>query len=181
MRRIAPIAGSLLIVALLLAWAGRPARADTLSVSADVPIAYAFSDPGYTGTAAHDGLVVGVSLPILLGLGYEAYQVTGTLAAQDFTYDVRMADVFFDLPFPTLNLRLGGGVGVGRFDVAATPGAYDPAKLSQFFLNVGIPFAGLFDAHVGYHIIQGKADIVGTGNTLPLGATMATVGLKVGF
>jgi hypothetical protein len=47
---------------------------------------------------------------------------------------------------------------------------------------VGIPFGGVFDVHVGYHVINGETEETGVpGSTLKVSAKMATIGLKAGF
>ena len=176
------------IALLALGWlavVGAAARAQTLSVSADVPVAYTFSEEGFQD-ASPSGAMVGLTLPLLLGLGLEGYTVRGSLAdplgaRQPFTYDVTMLEVFLDLPFPGANLRLGGGVGQGQFALDRAPGAYRAATLTQVFVQAGVPWGGIFDVHMGYHVIQGRAQSAGTAGTLPLGAAMATAGLKMGF
>jgi hypothetical protein len=174
-----------LLAALLLASVGA-ARADTLSVSADVPIVYTF-DESQLHDAKASGAIIGVSLPFLVGFGGESYKVKGkggTAPTEvDIEYKVQMFDVFFDIPFPVANLRLGGGLGKGDFSIPSSPTTqFDKANLTQLFFNVGIPFGGVFDVHVGYHVINGETEETGVpGSTLKVSAKMGTIGLKAGF
>ena len=183
----ATITGVLLFALLLLFVV--PAQADTLSVSVDVPVTYSFTETTLKDPSS-SGALVAVTLPFLVGLGYENYKVTGKLTDptlanpdQDFEYKVAMYDIYVDIPFPYLNLRVGGGAGKGEFDLTPVTGdTYDSASLTQLFFNVGVPFWEVFDAHVGYHKISGDADNqTNPGKNLTLDAGMATVGLKVGF
>jgi hypothetical protein len=170
------------LVLFLTAWAVSPARADLFAIAVDVPVTYSF-DEAVLGDPDASGIIVGLSLPFLVGLGYESYKVTGdTVAAtaQAYEYKVNMVDVFLDLPFPVANLVLGVGLGRGTFEIPTSTLTFKDANLSQFFFSIGIPFAVLFDVHVGYRVIGGKAD-ASDGTELNLGSEMATVGLKVGF
>ena len=173
----------ILTAALLLA-AAAPAWADALSVTADVPIVYTFKESSLKDTSPR-GLLVGVSLPSLLGVGLEAYKVTGKIANPtppdtEFEYKVTMLDAYLDVPFPAANLVLGVGLGKGRFATVPATVPFSDAGLAQAFFSVGVPFGGAFDAHVGYRVIRGEAN-VGTSGKVNLDARMATIGLKMGF
>jgi len=163
-----------------------PAMADTLSVSVDIPVVYSFSD-GNLQDASASGILIGVQLPLFANLGLESYQVSGQaqlpapLSPAPFEYDVLMVDLFLELPFPAANLVLGAGLGQGKFDTVPASGAFGTATLTQLFFSLGIPFAGVFDGHVGYHRIFGEADIVGSSSKVNLDAGMATAGVKLGF
>ncbi len=173
------IAVGLPAVLLLVSFA---AVASAQSVSADIPIVYTFDEVALDGEKV-SGIKLAVSLPFLLGFGLESYKVTGniTTVPADFDYQVTFFDVFLDIPFPVANLVLGGGVGKGEFDVVPASGSFDDATLVQLFVSLGIPFAAIFDAHVGYHVIRGESDNQVTTSPLNLDAEMATIGLKVGF
>jgi hypothetical protein len=168
-----------LLVAGALLFAVSPAWADTFSVSVDAPVGYSYQAAGVSKDKV-SGVIVGVSLPILLGFGGEAYKVTGKAGGFPLEEQAKMLDLYLDVPFPVLNLRLGGGV--GKADVTVTGGpTFDSAKLSQLYVNLGYPFWEVLDVHVGYHLVRGKADVSGGGGSLTLDANMLTVGLKVGF
>ncbi|MCH9045247.1 MAG: hypothetical protein IIA40_03975 [SAR324 cluster bacterium] len=178
------IAVGLPAVLLLVSFA---AGASAQSVSVDIPIVYTFDEQLLDDESA-SGIKVAISFPFLLGFGLEGYKVTGKDTGTtdpgtttDFQYDVAFFDVFVDIPFPVANLVLGGGVGKGEFDLVSAPGGFNDATLTQLFVSLGIPFAAIFDAHVGYHVIRGESDIQGATSPLNLDAEMATIGLKVGF
>jgi hypothetical protein len=172
-----------LLSALLLAGVAT-ARAD-LALWADVPIVYSFRNAAIQ-KASPQGLLVGLALPGFLGAGLEAYKVKGQVSNlvtpatdTDYEYRVTMLDVFLDLPFPSATLVLGGGVGQGRFATVPASQSFPDARLLQAYFVVGVPFAQVFDAHVGYHLVRGETDVVG--RKANLDANMATVGLKMGF
>ena len=173
------IAVGLPAVLLLVSFA---AGASAQSVSADIPIVYMFDEQTLDDEKV-SGIKLAVSLPFLLGFGLESYKVTGkfTTVPADFDYQVTFFDVFVDIPFPVANLVLGGGVGKGEFDLVPATGGFDDATLAQLFVSLGIPFAAIFDVHVGYHLIRGESDVQGATSPLDLDADMATIGLKVGF
>jgi hypothetical protein len=171
-------------VAVLMVAAAGSALADVFSVSFDAPIVYTFTEETLTDESV-GGFKVGLTLPFLVGLGYENYKVKGKAGTApfqvDFEYKVAMYDIFLDIPFPVANLVIGAGGGKGQIDTVPPTGGLQDASLVQAFVSVGIPFALLFDAHVGYHAIRGEAEPVGGGTALNLDASMATVGIKVGF
>lgn len=170
------------IVGCTLLLAASPAWADTLSLSADVPVSYAFSASNLNTDKA-SGVIFGVSLPFLVGIGAESYKVTGTdkSTSSKLTSQVTMADLYVDLPVPFVNIRVGGGL--GKSDYASPTGTsnYDTAILHQVFVNVGWPFAEVFDVHLGFHNVTGNAKLTGTNTNQPVGGKMYTLGLKVGF
>ena len=176
----------LLLVGLSV-WAVTPAWADVFSVSLDVPVSYTYKDSTLHDAKA-SGAIVGLSLPFLVGFGFEAYTVKAkadTPAPVDFENKVQMFDVFFNLPVPVVNIRLGAGVGTSQLSVPSQPTkTFDKGTLTQGYLDVGIPFAVLFDVHLGYHAISGKVKETtppGTKPDVDVGARMWTLGLKVGF
>lgn len=171
------------VVGMLAFWVAAPARAQ-LAVSADIPIFYEFDEDGFQDASA-SGIKVGLTLPFLIGIGAESYNVDGKVqslpAAIPYEYQVTMLDLFLDIPFPAANLVVGGGIGRGEFEAPATGVTFEDAALTQGFFSIGIPFALLFDAHVSYHRIFGEADAPGLTKPLNLDAEMATVGIKIGF
>ena len=171
----------------LSAWAVTPAWADVFSVSLDVPVSYTYKESDFQDAKA-SGAIVGISLPFLVGFGFEAYTVkakAGPAPLTDFENKVQMFDVFFNLPVPVVNIRLGAGVGTSEITVPADPTAmFDKGTLTQGYLDVGIPIAVLFDVHLGYHAINGKVkdkSPPGPNPDVDVGAKMWTLGVKVGF
>ncbi|MCZ6646234.1 MAG: hypothetical protein O7B79_08335, partial [SAR324 cluster bacterium] len=90
-------------------------------------------------------------------------------------------DAFIDLPTPFINIGLG--IGIGKADVVESGGAtiYESASLFQYFVTLGIPFAAVFDIHVGYHQIQGSANNKSGGQDFKVDGNMVSLGLRFGF
>jgi hypothetical protein len=182
----------------------RPAWADTLSVSADLPVSSSITvkqaanaasgNPASTTTfdsKSISGYTLGLSFPFLIGLGYENYSSSlskgvpaGTLK---FDYDVTMYDIFLNLPLPVINIAIGAGMGTGKIaneklnGVSQTSTSKD-ADLTQWFASLGIPVAKLVDLHVGYHSFSGtnKTKTV-TQSDRKVDGSMYSVGVKIGF
>jgi len=171
------------------------AKADTLSVTADIPLQLQLKlDKTDVGNSV-SGYKVGVSLPFLVGFGVEGYKAA--LDKKDFgakgDLNLQLVDIFLNLPVPVVNIALGAGVGTASFDPNKYDlGGGDSLKLSsgtvtQYFASVGIPIAVLFDVHLGYHVLSGKFDTktttagVTTKDSSDLKATLITLGAKAGF
>jgi hypothetical protein len=136
-----------------------------------------------------------VTLPFLVGFGYESYKAT--LDKKDFggKADLNFAifDIFFNLPISVVNIAIGGGFGTATFDPSTVDlGAGNTLKASsapitQYFASVGWPFAAIFDVHLGYHVISGKYDAKATiggvtaKTSASLKANMTSLGAKVAF
>ena len=168
--------------------AAQTARADTLAVSADLPVAMDLTIKS-SGTTTNysdssvSGLGVGVSLPFLIGLGYENYAGKFSKSGSKFDYGVSMYDLFINLPIPVVNIALGGGVGTGSISKTNFGNVYKDADLTQWFASLGIPILPLVDVHVGYHAFSGtnKAKS-GTGfSDAKASGDMWSLGVKVGF
>ncbi|MEE8434332.1 MAG: hypothetical protein V3S64_06040 [bacterium] len=159
----------------------KPASAQVLfSIAADVPVSYSFSNADL-GDESASGLLTKVTLPFGLGFGFESYEVTGKYTATtNFEFDVAMIDIFYGLPVPVLNVQVGVGVGIAKFELVGTSTNFDDPMLTQLFLSVGYPFAGIFDVHFGYYRIRGEAEASGI-STISLNSNMFTLGARIGF
>jgi hypothetical protein len=177
------ILGGAAVLALMLTFV--PGRADALlSVSADLPLQYSFNEGGKADSVS--GVIVGVSLPFLVGLGYEGYQIKDKDKDTDSEskVDVKMFDLFIDLPVPIVNIAAGVGFGTGKTTITSPFGTFTAkdATLTQYFVSLGVPFLVIADVHLGYHVVMGKADMnaPATG-TVKLDGKMYTLGVKIGF
>lgn len=162
----------------------KPASAQVLfSIAADIPVSYSFSNSNLSDESA-SGLLTKVTLPFGFGFGLESYEVTGDFQSPttEFEFDVTMIDVFYALPVPALNVQVGGGIGIGKFEVVSggTTTEYDDPFLWQLFVSVGYPFAGIFDVHVGFYRIRGEAEASGLAK-VSLDSNMFTLGARIGF
>jgi hypothetical protein len=185
--------GKLLGLALLAAalWA-LPARADTISVFADLPLDFSLTVDGGQGKSDTSsasnlsGYKVGFTLPIFVGLAYESYGGqfnSANVVGQSFNYDVTMVDVFFNLPLPKVNIALGVGAGTGKFSKGPAGVTVNDAILTQTFASLGINVAPLVDLHVGYHMLSGTNDFANAPGvpSLKVAGTMTSLGIKLGF
>ncbi|HEX7926017.1 MAG TPA: hypothetical protein VF678_00410 [bacterium] len=156
------------------------ARADVFSVFADAPVASSLELDKQSTVKADgvSGYKVGVTLPIFLGLAYESYAIKLSKSAGDF--DVSMADVFLNLPFPVVNLAIGLGAGTGTSNGNAGD-FYKAGQLTQYWASIGIPFAVLFDVHLGYHVFSGSLPGKPNVPDSDVKGTMTSLGVKVGF
>lgn len=180
------ILGGAALLALMLTFA--PGRADALlSVSADLPLQYTFNDKDLGGAKSVSGIKLGLSLPFLLGLGYESYEVKDTdkVSSTDIKGAVNMFDLYVDLPIPIINVALGVGVGTAKTTVPASSSVtVSDATLTQYWASIGLPLFLIADIHVGYHVISGKGDVKSGGSkvdTLKYDGNMISLGVKVGF
>jgi hypothetical protein len=164
-------------------------RADTLAVSADLPVAMSLTaNSGGTSTSysasSVSGLGLGVSLPFLVGLGYEDYTGKFSKSGNKFDYGVTMYDIFLNLPIPIVNIAIGGGIGNGAVS-NSNSGVSKPFKdadLTQWFASLGFSILPFVDLHLGYHSFSGnnKAKTVAF-NDLKVDGNMTSLGVKIGF
>ena len=164
----------------VLIFSAGAAHAQFFSIAADVPLQYEF-DSGESGEDV-SGFKLAVNLPILIGFGFEDYTVTRKVAGSPNTeLSFNLFDAFIDLPTPFINIGLG--IGIGKADVVESGGAtiYESASLFQYFVTLGIPFAAVFDIHVGYHQIQGSANNKSGGQDFKVDGNMVSLGLRFGF
>lgn len=162
----------------------KPASAQVLfSIAADIPVSYSFSNSDLSDESA-SGLLTKVTLPFGIGFGLETYEVTGNFQSTttNFEFDVAMIDIFYGLPVPVLNVQVGFGLGVAKFETktGVTTTEYDDPFLWQVFVSVGYPFAGIFDVHVGFYRIRGEAEASGLAK-VSLDSNMFTLGARIGF
>jgi hypothetical protein len=186
------------ILAIALAGAlavARPARADTLSVSADLPVSSSVTLKSSGGTSTTydsksiSGVTLGLSFPFLIGVGYENYSSSFSKTGTKFDYDVMMYDIFVNLPIPVVNIAIGAGAGTGKFANVNTPGFSSPFKdadLTQWFASLGYPILPLVDLHIGYHSFSGKNKATSAAaaagfSDVNVDGSMYSLGVKIGF
>lgn len=148
------------------------------SISLDVPVSYDMENPDIANEDI-SGFKALVSLPFFLGIGYEAYEVTGLGGSTPIIYDVKFYDLFVTIP--VIEVLIGAGVGKGQLDSDPATNAFEEADLKQFFLSYGISFGVFFDIHLAYHVISGEAVGTGSNSIESVDAKMWTAGIKVGF
>ncbi len=171
-------------IASALICAASAAHAQFFSISADLPVQYKFDQGGSADDVS--GFTAAVNLPFLVGFGYESYSATlnngaGVGISREITFTI--FDVFFDLPTPLVNIGLGLGFGSAEVkDGAGSTQTFDDADVFQYFVTIGLPFAGVFDVHLGFHALQGTADNKSaTGQDQDIDGKMISLGLRIGF
>ena len=180
---------SLPLMLTLMLWAV-PAKADLLSVHADIPLSFSPTQEGSDSPDSISGARVGLSLFILpLGIAYESYEVSYTSDTVDSVDTYQIASVFVNLPVPVINIALGAGAGMVAGEGELSNGAKltaDDSAATSFFATLGYPILPLFDVHVGYQVINGnkvevKKSSGGIENERDPSGTVWTAGIKIGF
>tara|TARA_A100001388_G_C28726764_1_gene479367 strand:+ start:569 stop:1129 length:561 start_codon:yes stop_codon:yes gene_type:complete len=167
-----------------------PAKADLLSVHADIPLSFSPTQEGADTPDSISGARVGLSLFILpLGIAYESFEVSYSSDSVDSKDTYQIASVFVNLPVPVINIALGAGAGmvIGEDEKKdGTKLTADDSAATSFFATLGYPVLPLFDVHVGYQVINAnKADVKNPSGGIeyerdPSG-TVWTAGIKIGF
>ena len=173
----------------LMLWAV-PAKADLLSVHADIPLSFSPTQEGADTPDSISGARVGLSLFILpLGIAYESYEVSYTSDTVDSKDTYQIASLFVNLPVPVINIALGAGAGMvtGKGELSnGTKLTADESAATSFFATLGYPILPLFDVHVGYQVINAnKVEVKNSSGGIeyerdPSG-TVWTAGIKIGF
>ncbi len=158
--------------------------ADTLSIGAEVPVFYTFRSADDGSSLDADGFPIGIiltsRLPFFnLGVGLEYYE-TKIDAGGDSSILTIMADAFYVLPLPVVNLAIGGGYGIAQVkgDYADL---YESSNASQLYLDLGIPLGETFEINAGIHYIISQIEIKNSDSRLEAGGIMGTVGLSIGL
>ena len=167
-----------------------PAKADLLSVHADIPLSFSPTQEGADTPDSISGARVGLSLFILpLGIAYESFEVSYSSDSVDSKDTYQIASVFVNLPVPVINIALGAGAGMVTGEDEKKDGTKltaDDSTATSFFATLGYPVLPLFDVHVGYQVINAKkVDVKNPSGGIeyerdPSG-TVWTAGIKIGF
>ena len=171
------LVGLPLCLLVLLAPAGPlTARAETFSVSADLPVSLTFANGAATDRV--NGTVVDVALPILLGAGITRIRGWSGVNTVDYT----ALHILFDLPVFFIKVRGGLGIGQARPFFPTSVSRYKNAPIDELYVRGGLELFPGLEAHLGFHSLQGDAEITGpVPGKLDLSATVYTVGLTMGF
>jgi len=180
---------SLPLMLALMVWTAT-AKADLLSVHADIPMSFSPTQEGADTPDSISGAHVGLSLFILpLGIAYKVYEVSYSSDSVNSKDTYQIASVFANLPVPVINIALGVGAGMVTGEGEKKDGTKltaDDSAATSFFATLGYPILPLFDVHVGYQVINtNKVDVKNSSGGLeyendPSG-TVWTAGIKVGF
>ena len=126
-----------------------PAKADLMSVHADIPLSFSPTQEGADTPDSISGARVGLSLFILpLGIAYESYEVSYTRDTVDSKDTYQIASLFVNLPVPVINIALGAGAGMvtGEGELSnGTKLTADDSAATSLFATLGYPILPLFD------------------------------------
>ncbi len=164
-----------LAAAFALICSASAAQAQIFSIAADIPVNYQFDSGGSADDVS--GFKFAVNFPFFVGFGFEDY--TASIGTADV--DFQIFDVFLDLPTPFINIGLGLGFGKASVSAPAAFGTFDDASIFQFFTTLGIPFATVWDVHIGYHVLSGTADSTSGAGGVEVDGKMLSLGIRLGF
>jgi hypothetical protein len=144
-----------------------------------------------TASNAPSGGMVGVNFG-WLGIVYEDYTASKSYAASssfvcagtNSKIEVTMYDLLLNLPTPGINLALGAGTGTGHLSGTCYTGrTVKDADLTQYLVQLGIPFGALFDVHLAYRSFSGTNKISVPGATFDAKqeGNVYTLGIRIGF
>jgi len=155
-----------------------------LRVGIEVPLSYSFKAADDGSSLDADGVPSGYILLAQLpffsgGAGLESYEIkldeTG-----DHKISLLMADLFYILPVPVVNISVG--VGYGTVEVGGDNAShYDKTNCTQYFFRLGVPVGPLIELIGSYHNVFAKVKVSGSDNLLEAGGTLTTVGVAIGF
>ncbi len=160
-----------------------PATAD-LRVGVEVPLSYSFKAADDGSSLDADGIPAGfillVQLPLIPGgAGMESYEIKLD-AKGDHKIALLMADLFYILPVPVVNISVG--VGYGTVEVKGDSASrYDQTNCSQYFLRLGVPVSPLIELIGSYHNVFAKVKVKGSDSLLEAGGTLTTFGVAISF
>lgn len=172
------IKATIIAIFTLLTTAGfaTSASAETLSVSAGIPLSHSISGLSASSTS---GYMAHIKLPFIpIGFGAEQYNtIFGTTNLVSLS--TMMYDVNYTIPLvPILNVTIGAGLG------SAQPVglAYlTPATVSQVYLQVGFAPIPFLDVHLSYHMTRGTLQPTVPALYDPMSIDGTMIGLGVGF
>lgn len=172
-----------MVLALLFSFAGFSASAE-IYVGLELPLAYSFKSADDGSSLDADGMPSGyillAQLPFIpVGAGLESYDIKLDQSG-DHQISLFMADAFYVLPIPIVDIALGAGYGTVEVK-GDNAGFYDKTNCSQYFLRIGVPFGPAFKVIASYHNVFARVKTKGSDDLLEAGGTLTTIGLAVGF
>ena len=127
-----------------------------LSVSVGMPIGHTITDKTIhtAGYDAPSGFLIGVQLPIAMGLGIDSYKTK--LKETEVKLATDMYNIFYQLPIPVINLIIGLGTGNQALECTTCADDFDKGSATQWYTSIGMPLIPLFDIHLSYRSITSK-------------------------
>ncbi|MBU2646825.1 hypothetical protein KKI24_19100 [bacterium] len=171
------------VTTLILCLIATSALAD-IRVGVEVPLSYSFKSADDGSSLAADGLPVGfillAQLPFFpVGAGMESYEIKLDQTG-NHKISMLMADLFYVLPVPVVNIAVGAGY--GTVEVKGDNAAYyEQTNCSQYFLRFGLPVGPLFELIGSVHNVFARVKTRNSNNLLEAGGILTTFGIAVGF
>ena len=154
-----------------------------LSVSVGVPMGHTVTDDTTheDGYDAPSGFLIGVQLPIAMGLGIDSYK-TKLKETDDYKLGTDMYNIFYQLPIPVINLIIGLGFGNQALECTSCADDYDKGSATQWYTSIGFPLIPLFDIHLSYRSITSKnINIKSSDTKLDFSGSVTGVGFAFNF
>lgn len=172
-----------MIAAFIFCFTATTAMADFF-LGIEVPFAYNFKEADDGSSLEADGMPSGfiflAQLPFFSGgVGLESYDIKLDMSG-DHSISMLMADAFYVLPIPVVNVALGAGYGTVEVK-GDNAEYYEQSNCSQYFLRLGVPISPMFELIGSYHNVFAKVKVKDSDRKLEAGGTMTTVGFAVGF
>lgn len=155
-----------------------------IRVGVELPLSYNFKAADDGSSLDADGIPSGwvllAQLPFFSGgVGLDSYEIkldeTG-----NHIISMLMADVFYLLPVPVVNISLGAGYGTVEV-LGDSVTLYEKTNCSQYFFRFGVPVGPLIEVIGSYHNVFSKVKIKNSDKLLEAGGTLTTVGFTIGF
>ena len=154
-----------------------------LSVSVGMPMGHTITDKTIhtAGYDAPSGFLIGVQLPIAMGLGIDSYK-TKLKETDDYKLGTDMYNIFYQLPIPVINLIIGLGFGNQALECATCADEFDKGSATQWYTSIGMPLIPLFDIHLSYRSITSKnINIKSSDTKLDFSGSVTGVGIAFNF
>ncbi len=156
--------------------------------SAGVPLNYTFSGENYNGETFEAEKVSGrlfhAHLSTMFGLGFESYEITlkeTGYALYDQKVAITIYDLFYVLPIPSILITVGAGFGEAEMKCISCSDYFNKGQVSQYYLQLGYPFASFMDVHLSYHMISSTLVTKIEGKELDLSGTNIALGFGISF
>jgi hypothetical protein len=155
-----------------------------IRVGVELPLSYNFKSADDGSSLDADGMPSGIILLAQLpffsgGAGLESYEMKLDQTG-NHSISLLMADVFYILPIPVVNISLGAGYGTveAKGDNASY---YQKTNCSQYFLRMSVPIGSLFELIGSYHNVFARVAKKNSDQLLEVGGTLTTIGVAIGF
>lgn len=150
----------------------------------EVPLSYGFKQADDGSSLDADGMPSGYILLAQLpffsgGIGFESYDIKLDMTG-DHHINIWMADAFYILPIPVVDVALGAGYGTVELK-GDNASYYEKSTSSQFFVRLAVPISPMVKIIGSYHNVFARVKAAESDSLMEAGGTLTTFGLAVGF